>query len=135
MNQFFEKNKKTLGIILCIVAFAIITLVYFSPIMQGKRLKQQDIEMYRGMSKEITDFKEATGEQSLWTNSMFGGMPAWNISVSQDSNLMTYVNRTLALGFPHPIGAMFISMLGFFILLWCSTALFGLASSELWHTV
>ena len=117
MNHFFEKNKKTLWIALCIVAFALITLLYFSPIMQGKRLKQQDIEMYRGMSKEITDFKEATGEQSLWTNSMFGGMPAWNISVSQNSNLVSYVNKGLALGFPHPIGAVFISMLGFFILL------------------
>lgn len=117
MNSFLEKNKKTLGIILCIVAFALITLVYFSPIMQGKRLKQQDIEMYRGMSKEITDFKEATGEQSLWTNSMFGGMPAWNISVSQNSNLISYIHKGLSVGFPHPIGAVFISMLGFFILL------------------
>ena len=117
MNKFFSDNKKTLWIAICIVAFALITLLYFSPIMQGKRLKQQDIEMYRGMSKEITDFKDATGEQSLWTNSMFGGMPAWNISVSQNSNLVSYVNKGLALGFPHPIGAVFISMLGFFILL------------------
>ena len=117
MNQFFENNKKALWIVLCIVAFALITLVYFSPIMQGKRLKQHDIEMYKGMSQEIVDFKAQTGEQSLWTNSMFGGMPTWNISVSQDSNLLSYVNRGLALGFPHPIGAVFISMLGFFILL------------------
>ena len=110
-------NKNSLWIALCIVAFALITFVYFSPIMQGKRLKQHDIEMYKGMSKEIVDFKAETGEQSLWTNSMFGGMPAWNIGVSQNSNLMTYVNRIFAVGFPHPIGAVFISMLGFFILL------------------
>ena len=116
-KNFFSENKKSLWIALCIVAFAVITLVYFSPIMQGKRLKQHDIEMYKGMSQEIVDFKAKTGEQSLWTNSMFGGMPAWNISVPQNSNLMTYVNKTLSLGFPHPIGAVFISMLGFFILL------------------
>ena len=117
MNKFFQENKKTLGIVLCIVAFALITLIYFSPIMQGKRIKQHDIEMFRGMSQEIVDFKAKTGEQSLWTNSMFGGMPAWNIGVPQNSNLMTYVGRILAAGFPHPIGAVFISMLGFFILL------------------
>ena len=117
MNKFFENNRKTLGIALCIVAFALITLVYFSPIMQGKRLKQHDIEMYKGMSQEIVDFKAKTGEQSLWTNSMFGGMPAWNIGVPQNSNLMTYVGRVLTVGFPHPIGAVFVSMLGFFILL------------------
>lgn len=117
IKNCFSEYKKTLWIALCIVAFALITLVYFSPITQGKRLKQHDIEMYKGMSQEIVDFKAKTGEQSLWTNSMFGGMPAWNISVPQNSNLMTYVNKTLSLGFPHPIGAVFISMLGFFILL------------------
>ena len=117
MKKFFEKNRNVIWIALCIVVFALITLVYFSPIMQGKRLKQHDIEMYKGMSQEIVDFKAKTGEQSLWTNSMFGGMPAWNISVQQSTNLMTYISRMLAVGFPHPIGAVFISMLGFFILL------------------
>ena len=117
MKKVILENKHVLWIALCIVAFALITLVYFSPIMQGKRLKQHDIEMYKGMSKEIVDYKAQTGEQSLWTNSMFGGMPAWNIGVPQNSNLMTYVNRILNVGFPHPIGAVFISMLGFFILL------------------
>lgn len=117
MKNFLKNNKNTLWIAACILAFALITLVYFSPIMQGKRLKQHDIEMFRGMSQEINEFKAQTGEQSLWTNSMFGGMPAWNIGVPQNSNLVTYVNRMLTLGFPHPIGAVFISMLGFFILL------------------
>jgi len=117
MNKFFSENKKTLGIVLCIVAFALVTLVYFSPILQGKRIKQHDIEMHKGMSQEIVDYKAKTGEQSLWTNSMFGGMPAWNISVSNSSNLMTLVNKVLNAGFPHPMGAVFVSMLGFFILL------------------
>ena len=105
MKKFFENNRNVIWIALCVIAFALITLVYFSPITQGKRLKQHDIEMYKGMSQEIVDFKVKTGEQSLWTNSMFGGMPAWNIGVPQNSNLMTYINRILAVGFPHPIGA------------------------------
>jgi len=117
MDKNIFKKKETFWIALCVVAFALITLVYFSPVMQGKRIKQHDIEMHKGMSQEIVDFKAQTGEQSLWTNSMFGGMPAWNISVSQDSNLMTYVNKILNVGFPHPIGAVFISMFGFFVLL------------------
>ena len=117
MNKFLTDNKKAIFIALCIVSFAIITLVYFSPIMQGKRLKQHDTEMYKGMAKELVDYKAQTGEQSLWTNSMFGGMPAWNIRVPQNSNLMTYVGKILNVGFPHPIGAVFVSMLGFFILL------------------
>ena len=117
MNKIFLTHKKTIGIFLCIVAFALITLVYFSPILQGKRLKQHDIEMHKGMAQEIVDFKAKTGEQSLWTNSMFGGMPAWNISVPMTGNLMNSVNKMLTAGFPHPIGAVFVSMVGFFILL------------------
>ena len=117
MNRFLSDNKKAFWIALCIVVFALITIVYFSPVLQGKRLKQHDIEMFKGMSKEIVDFKAETGEQSLWTNSMFGGMPAWNISVKQQGNLMVYVNNILRLRLPSSLGAVFISMLGFFILL------------------
>lgn len=116
MKDIF-KNKQFLGIIFAIIAFAAITLVYFSPILEGKRIKQHDIEMYKGMSQEINDFREETGEQSLWTNSMFGGMPAWNIGVQQNSNLMTYVQKITSFGFPSPMASVFISMLGFFILL------------------
>ena len=67
MNNFISRNKNTLGITLCVIAFALITLVYFSPIIQGKRIKQHDIEMYRGMQQEINDFKDKTGEQSRRT--------------------------------------------------------------------
>ncbi len=116
MKNIF-KNKQFLGIVFAIVAFALITLVYFTPILEGKRIKQHDIEMYKGMSQEINEFRNETGEQSLWTNSMFGGMPAWNIGVQQNSNLMTYVQKIIGLGFPSPIMSVFISMLGFFILL------------------
>ena len=117
MKNSIFKNKQFLGILFAIIAFAVITLIYFSPILEGKRIKQHDIEMYKGMSQEINDFRDKTGEQSLWTNSMFGGMPAWNIGVKQNSNLMNHINKILNFGFPHPIGAVFISMLGFFILL------------------
>jgi hypothetical protein len=93
------------------------TLIYFSPVLQGKRIKQHDIEMHLGMSQEINQFHEATGEQTLWTNAPFGGMPAWNISVSPKGNLTNPVYKGLSLGFPHPIGSVFICMLGFFVLL------------------
>ena len=115
-NNIF-KNKQFLGILFAIIAFAVITLVYFTPILEGKRIQQHDIEMYKGMAQEINEFRDETGEQSLWTNSMFGGMPAWNIGVKQNSNLMTYVQKIIGLGFPSPIMSVFISMLGFFILL------------------
>ena len=116
-SEFFQKNGKTIAIIGCIIAFAAITLIYFSPIFEGKRLQQHDIGMYKGMSKEIADYRETTGETTLWTNSMFGGMPAWNISARQNANLFNEIHPVLSLGLPSPIGAVFIGMLGFFILM------------------
>ncbi len=116
-NNFFQKNKKILGIVAAIIAFAVITMIYFSPIFEGKRLQQHDIGMYKGMSKEIVDYRESTGETTLWTNSMFGGMPAWNISARQNSNLFNEIHPVLSLGLPSPIGSVFIAMLGFFLLM------------------
>ena len=111
------QGPKVLSIVAAIIAFAVITLVYFSPVLQGKRIKQHDIEMHKGMAQEIDNYRNSTGEQTLWTNSAFSGMPAWNISVSPKGNLTNPIYKGLSLGFPHPIGSVFISMLGFFILL------------------
>ena len=99
-NTFFQKNKNILSIVAAIIAFAVITLVYFSPVLQGKRIKQHDIEMHLGMSKEIADFQKATGEQTLWTNAPFGGMPAWNISVMPKGNLTEPFYQALKIGMP-----------------------------------
>ena len=116
-NTFFQKNKQILSIVAAIIAFAAITLVYFNPVLQGKRIKQHDIEMHIGMAQEISDYHEATGEQTLWTNAPFGGMPAWNISVQPKGNLTDPVFKALKIGLPQSLSAVFISMLGFFILL------------------
>lgn len=116
-NNFLQKNKNVLSIIGAIIIFALITLIYFSPVLQGKRIKQHDIEMFKGSAQEIIDYKTQTGEQTLWTNSMFGGMPSWNISVKPKGNLTDPIYKGLSHGFPHPISSVFICMLGFFILL------------------
>ena len=52
-----------------------------------KKLFQSDIANFQGASKEIVDFREQTGEEALWTNSMFGGMPAYQISVKYTGNM------------------------------------------------
>jgi len=113
-------NKAFKKLIPFLVAFAVflgITVVYFSPVFEGKSLKQHDIAMFKGMSKEIVDFRAKTGEEPLWTNSMFGGMPAWQISVKYAGNLTQYVDKVLQLGLPSPTGYVFLYFLGFFVLL------------------
>ena len=107
LNQQFDW-KKIFPYATAILVFIGITLAYFSPLLEGKRLDQHDINMFKGMSKEIADFREKTGEEALWTNSMFGGMPAWQISVVYSGNLMRYVKHIVNLGLPYPANAVFM---------------------------
>ncbi|NOX84447.1 MAG: YfhO family protein [Chlorobi bacterium] len=109
--------KEAAPYLVAIIVFLAITLVYFSPLLEGKKLKQHDIAMWKGMSKEISDFRQQTGEEALWTNSMFGGMPAWQISVEYKANMMRYVDKIVTLGLPSPANLVFLYFLGFFILL------------------
>ncbi len=110
-------GKNIIPYITAIVVFLIITLVYFSPVLEGKKLKQHDIAMHKGMSKEIADYRTSTGEEALWTNSMFGGMPAWQISVIYSGNLTSYIDKTVMLWLPNPANYVFLYFIGFFILM------------------
>ncbi len=103
--------------IVAIVIMVILTFAYFHPLLEGKKLFQSDTAHWQGMSKEIQDYRKATGEEALWTNSMFGGMPAYQISVRYTSNLLGYLDNIFKLGLPHPAGYLFLYFLGFYILL------------------
>lgn len=103
--------------IIALVFFILLASLYFKPVFEGKKIKQGDIVNYTGMSKEIADFRAQYKEEPLWTNSMFGGMPAFQISVLHPSNLIQYVDKVFKLGLPHPINLVFLYMLGFYILL------------------
>jgi len=92
MNKFFSK---ALPHVVAVLVFMAISLAYFYPQIQGKRLYQHDIAQWRGSAKEIMDFKEKTGKETLWTNSMFGGMPAYLISANYTGNLMLKVNKAM----------------------------------------
>ena len=86
-----------------IIFFAVLGLLYFSPILEGKKLAQSDIVQFKGMSKEIADYRAATGEEPLWSNTMFSGMPAYQISVLYKNVLVKYVDQVLKLGLPTPL--------------------------------
>jgi len=111
--------KKYLPHLLAIITFAIITFICFRPLFSGKVINQSDITQARGMSKELVDFRQNQHEEGLWTNSMFGGMPAYQISTLYPGNWFTQVDKAFHLYFPHPSGAIFMCFLGFFILLLC----------------
>ena len=103
--------------IIIIVLFALISFAYFSPIIEGKRIDGHDVKTWIGMSKEISDFRDSSGNEALWTNSMFSGMPAYQISVKYSSNLVRYIDKVISLGFPRPANLLFLYLLGFYLLL------------------
>lgn len=110
--------KKFLPYISAIIIFIVVTMVYFSPLMEGKKLYQGDITNHKGMSQEIVKYRETHNDQEpLWTNSMFGGMPAYQISTKYPNNLVAYFDKLFMLFLPHPAGYVFLYMIGFFILL------------------
>lgn len=113
------KIKTLLPHLVAVAAFLMLSSIFFSPMFDGFSLKQSDIRQFQGMSKEIVDHEFVDGERPLWTNSMFGGMPSYQISVQHNSNWLTYIDQAIKLGLPRPVGILFISMLGFYILTLC----------------
>ena len=103
--------------LIVISVFALISFAYFSPLLEGKRIDGHDVKTWIGMSKEISDYRDKTGDEALWTNSLFSGMPAYQISVKYSANLVRYVDKIITFGFPRPANLLFLYLLGFYLLL------------------
>ncbi|WP_227625596.1 YfhO family protein [Geofilum rubicundum] len=113
-----DKIKPLLPYLAAIAFFIVITLIYFSPVLEGKKLPQMDNTHAIGMAQELVELEDETGERAQWTNSMFGGMPAYQIKADASANLFSYVNRAVRLGLPyHTVAIVFLYLLGFFILM------------------
>ena len=112
--------KKILPDVYCIALFAVIAWVYFmSPVSKGYRLEQHDSGANDGINVEINAYRDAhNGETPRWTTSLFGGMPTYQIAPSYDSvKPMIFVEKAYHLWFPDYVWYIFVSMLGFYILL------------------
>jgi hypothetical protein len=116
MNKFLKLSWPHAVAILSLV---ILASVYFSPLWQGYDLNQPDIVQWRGMSQELSNYRELHNEEALWSNSMFGGMPAYQVSTEHNANLLRPILLTLRLGLPGAIGTLFLCFLGYYILGLC----------------
>lgn len=119
MLKGLDFKKDILPYLVAIVAFFVISIIYCSPVLEGKRLFQLDGRKGAGMGQDMKEFTERTGEKSLWTGSMFGGMPAYQISPSYKTAKINIVRRVFEGGLPAPASYLFLYMIGFFILM-CS---------------
>jgi hypothetical protein len=103
--------------IAAILIFVIVAIVYFFPAIKGMFLSQSDISQFTGAVHEMQLFRAKFHTEPLWTNSMFGGMPAFPISVQYPANLVQYLFKILLLGLPAPCGIFVLYCLGFYVLL------------------
>ncbi|MDE6632300.1 MAG: YfhO family protein, partial [Muribaculaceae bacterium] len=115
------------ALLLAVVAF----MFFFPADVEGRVLEQHDIQQGLANGHEQQVFKAETGESTRWTNSLFGGMPTFQISPSYPANdLLSWIQSVYMLGLPSPANLLFGMMLGFFIMCLCmkmrwSVALFA----------
>lgn len=116
LKSFFVRNWQHFAIlfIMFIVVFSFFKLQF-----EGYGLKQHDVKQFQGMVHEVADYRETTGEEILWTNSMFGGMPAIQISVLYTGNVIKIAFDGFVQFIGTPAAFIFISILGFYILAIC----------------
>lgn len=113
MNNWLKAN----GIHLAIIGFfIIICFIYFSPVLQGKAPAQSDVIQAKATATEIMAYKDKEGKAPLWTNQMFGGMPAYQIWVQHPYNGATYVIAAIKAVFPDPVDVVLLYLLGAYLL-------------------
>lgn len=109
--------RKILPHLAALVIFTIISSLYFFPQFEGKKIPQGDLMQWEGMVAETKAHKKNTGEDALWTNGMFSGMPTYQIAAPQKTNIFQYVDKVLNLGISRPTGYFIFGAIGFYILL------------------
>src|SRR3982751_4216206 len=115
MNSSFL--KKIVPHLIALGIFLVIAVVYCSPVLQGKVVSQHDVLGWKGMAQQSFEFKEKYGHFPLWSNSMFGGMPGYNIAMGQKYPVSVgYIYQLITLGLPDPISFFFVACVCFYFL-------------------
>lgn len=113
MNNLFQKFWPHLAVL---TFFVVVSLAYFSPVLEGKKMFQSDIVQYTGMAKQHNDFRAETNRETYWTNSAFGGMPTYQLGAQYPHNYIKQLDLTIRF-LPRPADYLFLYLLGFYMLL------------------
>ena len=108
--------KQIVPYLIAIAVFVFVALAYFSPVLKGEKLFQSDIQQFRGMSKEIVDFRAKNGEEPYWTGAAFSGMPSYQLSTYYPHDYVKKIDGIIRF-LPRPADYLFLYFLGFFLLL------------------
>ncbi len=101
---------------IAVLGFILISLIYFYPVLQGKKIAQSDIAQYTGMAKEQIDFRASENSEPYWTNSAFGGMPTYQLGANYPHEYINKLDSALRI-LPRPADYLLLYFLGFYVLL------------------
>lgn len=109
--------KSALPHLLAIFVFAIVAIVYCKPAIEGKVLQQSDVTQWKGMAQDALNYKAQNGTTPLWTNSMFGGMPTFQITgIPVSPYSIGALDGVFTLRLAEPVGLFFLASLCFYFL-------------------
>ncbi len=111
----FKENKNIFYIAGSLILFIAIALIYTNPVFQGKEIIQHDIVQYKGGAKELLDYRAKHGEETYWSDAMFGGMPTYQTGVQFRGDVIKHVDNALNF-LPKPANYLFLLFAGFFLL-------------------
>ncbi|WNI38486.1 YfhO family protein [Chryseobacterium sp. SG20098] len=109
------KNKNLIYIAISLVVFIVLAFLYSTPVFSGKQLFQHDIVQYRGGAKELLDYRANTGNETYWSDSMFGGMPTYQMGSQFKGDIIKKIDSNLNF-LPRPVNYLFLLFAGFFLL-------------------
>jgi len=111
----FKENKNIFYIAGSLILFIAIALIYTNPVFQGKEIIQHDIVQYKGGAKELLDYRAKHGEETYWSDAMFGGMPTYQTGAQFRGDIIKHVDNALNF-LPKPANYLFLLFAGFFLL-------------------
>ena len=110
-----SRNKKIIFLVGSLLAFVLLALIYANPVLTGKQLFQHDIVQYKGGAKELLDYRAQNGEETYWSDSMFGGMPTYQMGAQFRGDFVKNIDNFLNF-LPKPANYIFLLFSGFFLL-------------------
>ncbi|WP_312343762.1 YfhO family protein [Chryseobacterium binzhouense] len=109
------KNKNLIYVAASLVVFLLLAFLYSTPVFTGKQLFQHDIVQYRGGAKELIDYRNNFDKETYWSNSMFGGMPTYQMGSRFEGDIIKKIDSYLNI-LPRPVNYLFLLFSGFFLL-------------------
>lgn len=102
--------------LVAVVGFMILSVTYVSPVLQGKKMNTHDDKQAKAAAREVVTYHDKTGEWSSWTNSMFGGMPAYMIGGDYPTSISTKIGQGVNKLLPAPANLLFIALVSSYVL-------------------